>query len=75
MVRLVSDIDGRREGERVRDLEVRIQAMSDKMQRDKEFFFLVIFVIVIAFVLTRNVSHGQPVYPSRTQQEPFISTR
>ncbi len=40
----------------MRDLEMRIQAMSDKMQRDKDFFFLVILVIVVAFIITRQGS-------------------
>jgi len=57
------------ERERVRDLEVRIQAMSDKMQRDKDFFLLVILVIVVAFIMTRNTAQTAQM-STRQEQKP-----
>ena len=64
---MVTFVKDPREGDRVRDLEMRMQAMTDKMQRDKDFFLLVILVIVVAFILTRHT--GQSVVVASTRRE------
>ncbi len=35
---------------------MRVQFLSDKMQRDKEFFFLILVIVVVAYLMSRQPS-------------------